>query len=1237
MPYDWSQYDEDAAKLGIEKPKASKPSTVSPGKPRMNWGEQLGQGMAKGMMEVVTDFGEMFDWFTGYKWRAPTKMFLDGMSYDEMVDDVEKERESVRRELEESGGALEDVAKGVTEFLSYFIPAGSALNIMKVGQKGMQVLGIGGMKGFAGGLAVEAEIAGLIAENMAFAPDEERLSNLVERVPVLRNPITDYLKAEEGDVGVEARLKQNIEALGLGLLGTPLFAGINAARQAGLKKLGDTIALKQIEKEEEIHKQLLADGLMGRDPVGAKYDEAIFRRGRRLFKDDVRAIKEVARVQVDDLRQSVLFGYIDKDEAIEKMDKMFGEIDPGGKVFPESVRDQLKERVRKPKKEKTTKSANAVFDLYRQGEEVAKERSKKTLKRYMHQAKRGFVDQSGNVKAALLKEAGPLGEEAVMRFELVAGANTKSDLEFQKWRGQIYSKVGENKGSMDKVDVELLDKMINFRRGYEIASSKPQSSPWVEGATGREQIDAEAYLNGLEVMRREIGAQKYSTLARRANLYFDAMKEQLRKLESEGLISEEELKVLQRFDYQPRVMLQLVDPVDKVNIGGKSISVKSSGIEPLGRAGEVALEHDSKLLLAQVIARTNGRIAKNRATAALGDAAKAMDPGNGFLHNKKFPGATELSYREGGKLKKVYMDGELAKEWVTKAPILGEMWSKITGTDLVRTLATGINPEFALVNFPRDLAYIYLTTNEFSPHLPVAIAQMARNLGDVAEDALKRKGKYEQFINEGGGMSFLTHGAAKEKQVLKEGKWQKTKDVLSYVTETSEVLTRLMVQERALQRGASAEEAAWAARKYIDFSQGGNGIKVADTFIPYLNASVQGLRGIGKAIKERPVQTGYKIAQFGAASGMLWLYNELNHPEVMSQISPEEKARFWIVPTGMSYIDTHGNERHVYNRVAVEHSLIPFKSAFDAVMARGLKGEIPTDEALAGIKEGFGIVGDVSAASPPVAKFVMQYMWNRQFYTDSEIWKGPDVEPMQEIGRFPNSATSQMAIDFTSAVNKTTGIELSPSRIEGSIGAILPRNVFTTYGNKVYENLREGNEYQALKHKVTTETILDQPFIRRLMSETHPLASSEKMIDQLSREAEGEEKEYTDEVYKLATLAYNEGKDYSGELKDVVMGAPPMARQRLVERYKRVLWSRKATEQLEGVDYYQARNPTWWLSVSGAPPRARAELVYEAWRGTPPDKRGKLWSFAGAFPNFRNREFLMRFNELKKDRGSGFP
>lgn len=107
---------------------------------------------------------------------------------------------------------------GVTQFLSGYLTSYRIIRpITKIGPllKGM--------------------VAGVIADSTVMAPNEERLSNLIEDYPQLKNPITDYLQAKPDDSEAEGRLKNAIEGLIVGAIAEPFIRSLRLLKYARVK------------------------------------------------------------------------------------------------------------------------------------------------------------------------------------------------------------------------------------------------------------------------------------------------------------------------------------------------------------------------------------------------------------------------------------------------------------------------------------------------------------------------------------------------------------------------------------------------------------------------------------------------------------------------------------------------------------------------------------------------------------------------------------------------------------------------------------------------------------------------------------------------------------------------------------------------------------------------------------------------------------------------------------------
>lgn len=121
------------------------------------------------------------------------------------------------------------IVENTSEFLAGFIP----------------VFGWLGKAGKAAGLAGKAfsfahgAAAGAIADFSVFDGQQERLSNLIQSVPALANPVSEYLARDPNEGQLEGRFKNTLEGLGLGALTDGLMAGLKGISKArGLKAAG---------------------------------------------------------------------------------------------------------------------------------------------------------------------------------------------------------------------------------------------------------------------------------------------------------------------------------------------------------------------------------------------------------------------------------------------------------------------------------------------------------------------------------------------------------------------------------------------------------------------------------------------------------------------------------------------------------------------------------------------------------------------------------------------------------------------------------------------------------------------------------------------------------------------------------------------------------------------------------------------------------------------------------------
>lgn len=854
-----------------------------------------------------------------------------------------------------------------------------------------------------------------------------------------------------------------------------------------------------------------------------------------------------------------------------------------------------------------TGKAKEVDEMYNRADKALKDLNKKSFSKIYKKLKTEWVDVSGNLKNELLKK-GDAGKEVVMRHDLIAGSPAKALQEYDIASHKIFN-------GLDTTEHNYLDRIIQSRRTIAIEEYKNIKHP--------EGLGKEAHQDFINQLPKET----WNKLNERANFYFNEMKNQLTQLKNEKILSQEQYdNLVSKGAYSPRQFIQFLDPETTYTVGGKKITVPDSGIKSLDEGSYGLLEKDSSKLLAQVITRTQARIFKNKANKSLYRLAQEI-PDNGVVKLAKVTKTTEdgkpvyqtaphgydkIKVMIDGQAKEMLMPTEMAQEWIVRDPIL--MTSQATflkwasGSAILKPMATGLNPEFALTNIPRDLAHIWITdyNSIYSKHLPVYTAQMFTDLATVAKDAVTRKGRYTDYTSEGGGMDFLTHQGRITNQL--QGFWNDLQKVFGWVGETSEIVTRLALRERGIKAGLKPEEATYRARNYLDFSQGGSMAKAADTMIPYLNASIQGTRGIFQSATRNPAVFSYKVAQIGTLATSLYFMNKVMNQEALDQVSSVDKRNNWIITTPFQFQDKDNNKRFVVIKIAKDQGQRLFASIFEAIAQKSIGDDIDVDQITSSVGDFIPILPQ--SMIPPTMDAIIGYAANKDFWRNEDIWKGGKVAPQEEyrLNKYPY--THPLFVQAGSL----TG--LSPERLEYSLQQYFTYgNIWTSLGGYAYKQIFQDMS-DADKNKTTKEIILEQPFIRRMVSRTDPSYKDKKKYDDLILK-QNTEKWIRSRDFDDLSQKYYDGEATIDEIKRYIHDVPLVERKNLKRRFDNLGRMQKIPER------------RFWLNLADVSPETRAYIYWNKWRTASPEDRKKLDSLARQVPGVMSERFLKQLNTLK--------
>lgn len=239
-------------------------------------------------------------------------------------------------------------------------------------------------------------------------------------------------------------------------------------------------------------------------------------------------------------------------------------------------------------------------------------------------------------------------------------------------------------------------------------------------------------------------------------------------------------------------------------------------------------------------------------------------------------------------------------------------------TRTMKVLTTGANVFFAARNIARDLPVSYIasrTTNNpirWAWDILDAFARIATN------------GKYDpgSFYKDYKAMGGGAHAAsiASDRNLLSESKsrvmpgyWSlQNNNPLSYAkkglkaglqgvekfTNATETMPRFPEYKRTVQQGGTKAEGLHAAQDItVNFSRKGNLGHTLDAFIPYLNASLQGIDKLARIYASNPVAATAK-SLLAITVPTMWLYMHNKDNPAYQKLSSWTKDNYYCVPKG---------------------------------------------------------------------------------------------------------------------------------------------------------------------------------------------------------------------------------------------------------------------------------------------------------------------------------------------------
>ena len=596
-------------------------------------------------------------------------------------------------------------------------------------------------------------------------------------------------------------------------------------------------------------------------------------------------------------------------------------------------------------------------------------------------------------------------------------------------------------------------------------------------------LDKESAIEELERLSKE--SDNFEELDNRADSYFDEFRSILDDLYKNGLVTDELYNKIKDFDYSPTVFLS-----HAFDFGDNDVSIRDYGltgdqIKAIKDGSNDDTIMDARYLLAIYSASASSRILKNRANKALYKAA--LEPDNsGWIRTQSKTGEADKGYEnmyffEKGESTKFQLRTDLKREWdganrlFDLGPRATKYISYLSGSAALKLLATRANPLFIVRNFPRDFGHILFFTDIYdNQNIYFAGYNLFRDFRKGVKSFKSDDKYFQEYMEMGGGMDFLSTDGRPGSLVNNRKFFTKIVDKASSLGETSEVGFRIAVYKR-LRDDATAEynkkygedptgdalelikvNAVSRARAIIDFSQGGNLTKGLELIKPYINSAFQGLRVSAEYIKNNPKKFASKFLQAQAGMLVLAMANAHFGDDDMEEIPDDIKLRYFIIMTGIKYIDEKGRVRRAYIKIAKPQQMVPFFALMDVANGYTLASITgndkysPSDDLLEYVTSSImnamptGIALTEITSSVPIINMIMTYSTNYDSFRERAVFMGDADNPILPMDEGINDPDVER---FYKVIGKVYGETeelitgeksgLSPIRLKASVEKVI--------------------------------------------------------------------------------------------------------------------------------------------------------------------------------------------------------
>jgi len=445
------------------------------------------------------------------------------------------------------------------------------------------------------------------------------------------------------------------------------------------------------------------------------------------------------------------------------------------------------------------------------------------------------------------------------------------------------------------------------------------------------KVDAQTASQAIDDIKTQISPKAFQEIEKSAQGFYKWSHDNiLQPAKDSGLISNDTYQkiISENKNWLPFNVIKYLDDIERLKPGAEVFSVASQDVIKAMKGTEELIEAPFDAVTRRLVnaVSTIERNNVGRKFVELKDKIPGYDQIIRTLKSTEKP-------KEGEEIFHVFMDGKVNRFAIPQDTAISLKQLNPSQVDGITRFASATNAAFragattlylpfTISNAVRDF---YMA--KIASRVGFSVVDWAKGFKEAAKSQFGFESKlYDDFLKNMGGMSGYVGSLKKpsigtkklfESNIARAGKVVINPfELISRVSQTIELTPRLGVYGRAIGKGASGTEAAFAARTgTIDFAKAGTLMKVINQWIPFLNARVQGRLNVANAFKDRPIRSAFKVGTLAMMPGIAtYAWNRTNYSDLYDEIPQYVKDNYFTLITGETK-DKEGNRVPQYFKI----------------------------------------------------------------------------------------------------------------------------------------------------------------------------------------------------------------------------------------------------------------------------------------------------------------------------------